>query len=151
MALTSFNKNRKKNKQIENKFTKLLLARLRVELNEPAFMKFLWANIETLPHRLSDELLKRTTIKSMKSTELVTSQVFTQCFSTSFCFVLLYSFNFSVCCHHYTYAQMKRNIANTEFVYYFFVILKPAVDYFSSRRGSSNLRDILFQVVFFLL
>ena len=151
MALTSFNKNRKKNKQIENKFTKLLLARLRVKLNEPAFMKLLWANIETLPHRLPDELLKRTAIKSMKSSEPVTSQIFTQCFSTLFCFVLLYSFNFSVCCDHYTYAQMKRNIANTEFVYYFFVILKPPVDYFSSRRGISNLRDTLFQVVFSLL
>ena len=120
-------------------------------MNEPAFMKFLWANIEALHHRLSDVLLKRTTIKNMKSSELVTSQIFTQCFSTSLCFVLLYSFNFSVCCHHYTHAQMKRNIANTEFVYYFFVILKPAVDCFSCRRGSSNLRDILLQVVFFLL
>ena len=120
-------------------------------MNEPAFMKFLWANIEALHHRLSDVLLKRTTIKNMKSSELVTSQVFTQCFFTSFCFVLLYSFNFSVCCHHYTYPQMKRNIANTEFVSYFFVMLKPPVDYFSSRRGSSNLPDILFQVVFSLL
>ena len=34
---------------------------------EPAFIKFLQASIEILPHRLSDELLKTVSIKSIKS------------------------------------------------------------------------------------
>ena len=37
---------------------------------EPAFMKFLHASIETLPYRLSDELLKTTPINTHKEYQI---------------------------------------------------------------------------------
>ena len=107
---------------------------------EPAFMKFLCATIETLPHGLSGELLKTATIKNVKSKKFEinlqkgrnllnwTTELANQVIIQVFSFALFGSdtcFDFSVC-HHFTNAQMIRNNTNTELIYYIFVILEPS-------------------------
>ena len=104
-------------------------------------MKFLRATIETLPYGLSDELLKTTPIKSIKSEKFeINLKKRSIPIFASFCSDISNDFP---AFHYFAYAQMTRNIANTELIYCFFVTLQSSSWLFFKFRDSMKLESAL--------